>query len=82
MCTPIGRECYDSVNKDDIKCVTPCQGIFADVDKDKNTKLTDDNEVMKQVLEEYEIYKNGFNNSWQYEQEIPGTVYKGNSLRE
>ena len=77
MCTPIGRECYDLINEDDIKCVTPCQGIFADVDKDKNTKLTDDNEVMKQVLKKYEIYKNGFNNSWQYEQEIPGTVHKG-----
>ena len=82
MCTPIGRECYDLIKEDDIECVTPCQGIFADVDKDKNTKLTDDNEVMKQVLKEYEIYKNGFNNSWQYEEEITGTVHNRDSFRE
>ena len=75
LCTPLGRECYDSITQEDIKCVLPCEGIFADVDKTKTTKAEDDNEVQKKVIDEYQMYKHGFNNSGSYQIEIPGKFH-------
>ena len=44
-CTPIGLGCVAKVAKEAADCKTPCTGVFADVFRADDTKLT--TELMK-----------------------------------
>ena len=69
VCTPIGRQCYETINKKNIECLTPCEGIFADMEMSRISKPIEDIEKMKKVLEEYTNYKYGNSDNWD---KIPG----------
>ena len=60
LCTPAGTECYKYLKENREKCVTPCNGVFAGVDKDKDFKQVEEMEDFKSILEDYKEYKTNY----------------------
>ena len=57
---PPGLECYKSVKKTSDKCLIPCKGVFADVEKGEDYKQVEAIEKFRATLHNYEDYKSGF----------------------
>ena len=55
----------------------PCQGVFADVQRLRKMSSIEDIKEMKNILHEYEEYKNGLNvnNFGDYHQVIAGKMF-------
>ena len=60
MCTPLGLECYQSVNVYAKECLTMCKGLYADVNKKADFQQMDKIENVRETVERYEDYKRGF----------------------
>ena len=60
LCNPSGTECYKSVKEDATKCLPPCKGLYADVEKEVLKKKLKDIRKFDKLLENYEAYKRGF----------------------
>ena len=54
------------------KCLTPCKGVYADVQKNINSMPLEDIADFKQILDNYKEYKNGFKNEKGYTKEVAG----------
>ena len=54
------------------KCLTPCKGVYADVQKNLNSMPLEDIADFKQILDNYKEYKNGFKNEKGYTKEVAG----------
>ena len=57
---PPGLECYKSVKKTSDKCLIPCKGVFADVEKREDYKQVEAIEKFRYTLHDYRDYKSGF----------------------
>ena len=66
MCTPLGLECYKGVKADNTKCLTPCRGLYADVQKDNNFRNLATIPNFASVYASYENYKKGFQEDIKY----------------
>ena len=64
--------CVDSLELESIsgKCLTPCEGIFADIWKEPVTQC--DSKIMTEAIKAYENYKNFYTDSLQYPVGISG----------
>ena len=49
------------------KCLTPCKGIFADVQKDTNMWKLEEIKDFKNILDDYKDYKTGYNQGYSAE---------------
>ena len=72
ICTPVGTECYKSIEQKKENCLASCRGVFADVIKKTNVKRIEDMVDFRGILEEYKKYKSGYRKSKAYTQEIGG----------
>ena len=72
VCTPAGSECYKPIKSLESKCLSPCQGVFAGVDKNKNFKQVEDMMAFNQIFESYKLYKTGYSKDQEYTKEIAG----------
>ena len=59
---PPGLECYKSVKKSSEKCIIPCKGIYADVNRVEDFEKVEEIEKFGPTLESYKNYKSGFIN--------------------
>ena len=59
---PPGLECYKSIPKVSDKCLIPCTGVYAVVEKDWNVKPEEEIKKFKAALDLYKKYKSGFLN--------------------
>ena len=64
MCDPIGIECYKNITDVNTKCLTPCKGLYADVQKNDNSKPVEDMALFKVILDKE--YRIGFKNEKKY----------------
>ena len=71
LCTPKGNYCYKNVQPDTKKCMIPCKGLHADVEKDGMTQVDKMGKFAK-LIEEYESYKNGYVKDQAYPTQIRG----------
>lgn len=74
LCNPAGAECYKSVKEDETECLTPCEGLYADVEKEADKKNLDKIRKFEKLLENYEEYKRGFEDDISYPNEIHGKI--------
>ena len=64
MCTPVGTECYKSIKDQEVKCLIPCKGVFADVQKitfEYNLHTIED---FKNILYDYRGYKAAYSQGY------------------
>ena len=73
MCLPAGIECYKSIKEEEIKCLVPCKGVFADVQRNLNIKKVKEIEDFKLTFDEYKAFKSGYNNHKRYQKEVAGS---------
>ena len=66
MCTPLGLDCYKGVRTDEAKCLNPCRGLYADVEKDNNLKSLGTIPNFASIFDSYESYKRGFQENVNY----------------
>ena len=59
---PPGLEFYTSVETYSEKCLIPCKGTYADVDKKEDFKKVEEIEKLRTTLYNYKEYKSGFFN--------------------
>ena len=59
---PPGLQCYKSVETYSEKCLIPCKGTYADVDKKENFKKVEEIEKLRTTLLNHKKYKSGFFN--------------------
>ena len=60
VCLPKGLECYKkNVKVTTDACLTPCEGVYAGVEKHEGAKQ-DIVEKLTDVIQEYREYKSGF----------------------
>ena len=73
LCTPVGSSCFKSIKVEEGKCLTPCKGVFADVQK--NTIEFDLNTIddYQTILDNYTDYKSGY--SQEYSAEVGGMKF-------
>ena len=60
LCTPMGLECYQTVDVNAKECLVECTGLFASVDKKQNFKPMDEIKNMKNIVARYRKYRRGF----------------------
>ena len=58
LCTPVGLDCYETVDFDSTNCLPRCEGLFADVDQKPD--IIDFAKNMANILGRYEEYRRGF----------------------
>ena len=73
LCAPLGLECYQSINIDAERCLTPCKGVYADVDR--KADLNDKIENVGMIAEIYDKYKKGVNLDIEKYYKIPGDFF-------
>ena len=72
LCTTSGKDCHKLLIEIKSKCLAPCEGIFADVQKMTNRESSEDIGDLKTLVDEYEGFKKGFTNRGEYHEEIAG----------
>ena len=60
MCLPKGTECYKSLSVDYAKCLVPCKGLFADVERGPDVHQVSDRKPPDNALVHYKDIKTGF----------------------
>ena len=63
-------ECYKSVIPNGEKCVAPCEGVYADVEKELNHEKVEEMRKFDQLMANYEEYKRGYEKDINYPKEI------------
>ena len=58
------------------KCLTPCKGVYADVQKNTKSMPLENIADFKQILDNYKEYKNGFQNEKRYTKKVEGISIK------
>ena len=72
MCTPAGRQCFKSIKQENVKCKTPCKGVFADVEKNDDYLPVEDMVDFEKILYIYKKYKAGFKDEKGYTEKVAG----------
>ena len=54
------------------KCVTPCKGVFADVQKNTNLRKLEEVDDFQNILDNYKDYKSGYSKG--YSAEVGGRI--------
>ena len=80
MCTPIGLDCYNSVGIDDSNCMTPCTGLYADVEKEYGFSKLPKIPNFGSTFARYESYKRGFHKDVNY-RNVPSYKKRKSLLR-
>ena len=62
ICIPQGVECYEYIMDEIEKCLTPCEGVFADVSENTNFKKVEEIQHFNKILKSYKEFKTGFKN--------------------
>ena len=60
MCSSHGIECYKNIRPDSKTCLTPCKGIYADVQRDIDVMKVENLRKFDKLVENYEHYKRGY----------------------
>ena len=66
MCTPLGLDCYKGVRTEKAKCLKPCRGLYADMEKDNKLKSLGTIPNFASAYSSYESYKRGFQEDVNY----------------
>ena len=76
ICDSKGLECFRKLTIDKEECLIPCEGIFADIRKEKVEDVDEKTPGMKHIFQAYEKYKNEFQDQITYPQEISSIINK------
>ena len=59
ICLERGRQCYDKLSFNDTDCLSPCTGMFADIQKVTVSNNMWNTKEMTELKQEYEKYRRG-----------------------
>ena len=59
ICSPTGTECYKNLRQDFGKCLIPCKGVYADVERDIEVMKVEELRKFDKLVKNYEKYKRG-----------------------
>ena len=60
ICSPSGNECYNNLPISNHSCITPCHGLYADVQHEEGVGYAGEGtKQFRQALAEYQLYKDG-----------------------
>ena len=76
LCSPSGTECYQNAKSNARQYSTPCQGLYADVIKDKEHKKVEDIKKFNAILKDYEEYKRGSRKDIAYPSKLKSITFK------
>ena len=72
LCTPAGIECYKNIQLDPTKCLAPCKGLYADVEKGEEIQNVEDLKKFDALIEDYKRYKRGYSKEIHYTNPLVG----------
>ena len=61
---------------DSSKCLTPCKGLYADVERDIEVIKLEDRKLFDSVVENYENFKRGYIKDINYPKQLEGKTQK------
>ena len=71
ICDDKGLQCISDLQNDNLKCLAPCKGYYADVRK-QDYKGPMVNRLLESIEEDYNNYKRGFSYSLTFPHDIKG----------
>ena len=66
LCTPLGLDCFKGVRTEKAKCLKPCRGLYADMEKDNKLESLGTIPNFASAYSSYESYKRGFQEDVSY----------------